>query len=82
MEIEERVFSVRRVDWDRGANVSVHNDKDLNSLLGLSLEEAIKAPLLRDGRRASEILHNVNRSSSLRCRVGGKLTNSGDNHQS
>lgn len=56
VKVEQRVFSVRGVDGDRGANVTIHDNKNFDSLLGLSLEETIETPFLRDGRGASKIL--------------------------
>jgi hypothetical protein len=45
MEVEKRIFGVRRVYGNCGANIAIYNDKNLDPLLGLPLKKSIQAPL-------------------------------------
>lgn len=46
MEIKKRILGVSRVDRNRGADVTVNDDEDLDTLLGLSLEKTVETPFL------------------------------------
>src|SRR5690242_20415839 len=49
MEVEQGELGVLRIDGDSGTDVAVHDDKDLDALLGLALQQPVEPPLLTNG---------------------------------
>lgn len=74
------MLCVRTVAGQSLGDLLIHNDKDLHSLLCLSLENLIQSILLVEIRRPSQELHVIRIRDFLEAPAGP--TNSGDSHQS